>query len=100
MLSALDVLKLIGERLCAGQFQFMLTGSFALAYYATPRMTRDLDIVVELRENDVERFTRAFLADCYLDPDDAREAVAAQRMFNLMHLQTGIKVGDGRHRWA
>jgi len=70
----------------------MLTGSFALAYYATPRMTRDLDIVVDLREKDVERFTGAFLADFYRDPGAAREAVAAQRMFNLMHLQTGIKV--------
>jgi hypothetical protein len=27
-----------------------------------------------------------------LDPDDARAAVVAQRMFNLMHLETGIKV--------
>jgi hypothetical protein len=36
------------------QVQYMLTGSFALAYYATPRMTRDLDIVVQLREVDVE----------------------------------------------
>jgi hypothetical protein len=92
MLTELDVLKLVSERLSAGQFQFMLTGSFALAYYATPRMTRDLDIVVELRENDVERFAGAFHADFYLDPDDARKAVAAQRMFNLMHLQSGIKV--------
>src|SRR5271154_6278795 len=92
MLSELDVLKLVSERLSNNRFQFMLTGSFALAYYATPRMTRDLDIVVDLREKDVERFTGAFLADFYRDPGAAREAVAAQRMFNLMHLQTGIKV--------
>ena len=92
MLTELDVLKVVSERLSAGRFQFMLTGSFALAYYATPRMTRDLDIVVDLRENDVERFAIAFHADFYLDPDDAREAVAAERIFNLMHLQTGIKV--------
>ena len=92
MLTELDVLRLISERLGAGRFQFMLTGSFALAYYATPRMTRDLDIVVELRENDIERFTSAFVADFYLNPDEARAAVVAQRMFSLMHLQTGIKV--------
>jgi len=92
MLTELDILKLISERLSAGKFQFMLTGSFALAYYATPRMTRDLDIVLELREPDVERFAGVFAADFYLDPDDARAAVAAQRMFNLMHFQTGIKI--------
>lgn len=92
MLSELDVLKLVSERLSNNRFQFMLTGSFALAYYATPRMTRDLDIVVDLRETDVERLAGVFRTDFYLDPDDARAAVVAQRMFNLMHLETGIKV--------
>ncbi len=60
MLSELDVLKLVSERLSNNRFQFMLTGSFALAYYATPRMTRDLDIVVDLRETDVDRLTGVF----------------------------------------
>jgi hypothetical protein len=41
--SELDVLRLVGERLGASGLPFMLTGSFAMAYYATPRMTRDLD---------------------------------------------------------
>jgi hypothetical protein len=49
MASELDVLKLISEQLSAAGIQYMLTGSFALAYYATPRMTRDLDIVVKPR---------------------------------------------------
>ena len=48
MITELDVLKLVSERLTATQIQFMLTGSFALAFYATPRMTRDLDLVVRL----------------------------------------------------
>lgn len=92
MLSELDVLKMVGERLSNNRFQFMLTGSLALAYYATPRMTRDLDVVVDLREADVDRLTGVFRTDFYLDPEDARAAVVAQRMFNLMHLETGIKV--------
>ncbi len=54
MLSELDVLKMVGERLSNNRFQFMLTGSLALAYYATPRMTRDLDVVVDWREADVQ----------------------------------------------
>jgi hypothetical protein len=92
MLNELDVLRLVSQRLAAAKFQFMLTGSFALAYYATPRMTRDLDLVVELRSEDVERLTRAFLVDFFLDPADVRAAIAAERMFNLMHLQSGIKI--------
>ena len=71
---------------------FMLTGSFALAYYATPRMTRDLDIVVALDERDVEPLVTAFASDFYIDADAARTAVLTERMFNLMHLESGVKV--------
>jgi len=53
----------------------MLTGSYAMAYYATPRMTRDLDLVVALQAADVPRLSKAFAADFYLDADAAREAV-------------------------
>ena len=70
----------------------MLTGSFALAYYATPRMTRDLDIVVALDEHDVERLASAFAPDFYIDADAVLDAVRTERLFILMHLQSGIKV--------
>jgi hypothetical protein len=70
----------------------MLTGSFALAYYATPRMTRDLDIVVALSERDVNALVAAFESDFYIDADAARSAVLSERMFNLMHLESGVKV--------
>lgn len=54
MLEELEVLKIVSERLAAAQIPFMLTGSFAMAYYGKPRMTRDLDLVVALAEDDVD----------------------------------------------
>lgn len=92
MLGELDILKIVSERLGAAGIEFMLTGSYALAYYATPRMTRDLDLVVALEAASVDPLVAAFAADFYIDADDVFEAVAAQRMFNLMHLMSGIKV--------
>ncbi|MEP6885331.1 MAG: nucleotidyl transferase AbiEii/AbiGii toxin family protein [Gammaproteobacteria bacterium] len=92
MSTELDVLYLVSQRLDACRVQYMLTGSFALAFYATPRMTRDLDLVVQLSEADMKRLAEVFLEDFYLDAEDAATAVAARRMFNLMHLQSGIKV--------
>jgi hypothetical protein len=92
MATELDVLKLVSERLTTAEIPFMLTGSFALAYYATPRMTRDLDLVVHLSEGDVPTIIEAFSDEFYVDPEDARAAVVSQRMFNLMHLQSAIKV--------
>ena len=48
MLSELDVLRDVGARLEGAGMAYMLTGSMAMNYYATPRMTRDIDLVVAL----------------------------------------------------
>jgi hypothetical protein len=92
VLEELEVLKIVSERLEAVQLPFMLTGSFAMAYYGRPRMTRDLDIVVSLDEEDVNGLVTALSPDFYIDADSVRSAVVSQRLFNLMHLSTSIKV--------
>jgi hypothetical protein len=92
MTTELDVLGLVSDRLSAANVPFMLTGSFALAFYATPRMTRDLDIVVALDERKIESLVAAFASDFYIDADAARVAVLTERRFNLMHLESGVKV--------
>lgn len=44
----LDVLKIVCHKLNTGNIPYMLTGSFAANFYAVPRMTRDIDIVIEI----------------------------------------------------
>jgi hypothetical protein len=88
----LDVLQRVSEGLAARNLSFMLTGSFALAYYATPRMTRDLDFVVALTASDVEAILGIFSSDFYIDADTVRAAIQNERLFNMMHLSSGIKV--------
>lgn len=92
MTSELDVLRIVSDRLTAQGIPFMLTGSFALAYYATPRMTRDLDVVVALEEHDIRGLVSAFDFDFYVDREAAEVAVRAKRLFNIMHLASGIKI--------
>ena len=48
MRSEFDTLKLVTERLERSDIKYMLTGSFAGNFYAVPRMTRDIDIVIEI----------------------------------------------------
>ena len=88
----IEVLGLVCQCLDEAGIDYMLTGSFALAFYATPRMTRDIDLVVALSEAAIPALAAVFERDFYFDPDDARDAVRLERMFNLMHLETGIKV--------
>ena len=45
MLSELDVLKDVCERLDRAGIAYMITGSVAMNYYAQPRMTRDREKV-------------------------------------------------------
>jgi hypothetical protein len=92
MFTELDILRIVSERLDAAQVPYMLTGSYALAFYTTPRMTRDLDLVISLSEDEIEPVVQAFESDFYVDADDIRAAVVSQRQFNLMHLASGIKV--------
>jgi len=92
MTSELDVLKLVTLRLDVARLEYMLTGSFAMAYYATPRMTRDLDLVIALGVNDVPRLAQQFASDFFVDVDAVRAAALVPGFFNVMHLQSGIKV--------
>ena len=92
MSEELEVLKEVARRLDGIGIAYMITGSTAANFYAVPRMTRDIDIVVELSERDIGKFILAFEKDHYLEPETVREAVKNKGMFNLIHDQYIIKV--------
>src|SRR5689334_24917745 len=90
--SELDVLQDVTRRLEGAGIAFMLTGSVAMNYYAQPRMTRDIDLVVSLNETQIEEFFRLFESEYYLDRQNVNQAVSRRGMFNLIHTQAVIKV--------
>ena len=92
MSEQLDVLKLVAERLHRADIAYMVSGSVALNYYAQPRLTRDIDIVVALRREDAERVINLFAEDFYIDADAVRHAIAQLGMFNIIHYDHIIKV--------
>jgi hypothetical protein len=85
------VLRDVVERLDRAGLPYMLTGSLALAYYAEPRMTRDIDLVVALKPEGAAGFTAAVTPDYYV-PEDLDGAIAREGFFNLLHLDTVTKV--------
>jgi hypothetical protein len=88
----LDVLRDVSRRLESAGISFMLTGSVAMNYYAQPRMTRDIDVVVSLNETQTEEFFRLFEKDYYFDRQNVAHAISQRRMFNLIHNDAVIKV--------
>ena len=69
----------------------MVTGSLALAVWAIPRMTRDIDVVVEVGPADAQRLVGLFAGDCVLDEDAVQDAVARRGMFNVIHTEWIVK---------
>ena len=92
MADLLDVLRIVTSRLDLAGVPYMVSGSLALGYYAQPRMTRDIDLVVELDHAGIKKIVAAFAADFYCDEDAVRRAVATRRLVNLVHLESAYKV--------
>lgn len=60
MNAELEALHAVVARLESAGIGYMLTGSVAMSYYAEPRMTRDIDFVVELNPGDERRVMQLF----------------------------------------
>jgi len=88
----IDIVRDVSRKLDQGGIAYMLTGSMAMNYYAQPRMTRDIDVVVAVGPNDVERMVSLFEAEYYLSKESMRESVAHESVFNLIHHESVIKV--------
>lgn len=92
MQNELDIVRDVSRRLDSAGIGYMLTGSMAMNYYAQPRMTRDIDVVVALRSSDAERVVKLFSPDYYVSREAVNSSIAHQSLFNLIHHESVIKV--------
>lgn len=85
-----DVLRRLDE---AG-IEHMVVGSVASMVYGEPRLTHDLDVVVDLKPTDALHIEALFpAADFYVPPPEViRDEVVRRGQFNLIHHDSGLKV--------
>ena len=88
----LKVLEIVSKRLEKAGIAYMITGSIAMNYYATPRMTRDLDLVIELKRPEVSALVKLFQKDFYIEEQMILDAVENRSIFNIIHNDWVIKV--------
>jgi hypothetical protein len=86
-----DLLRYVATKF-GDDVEYMVSGSTALQFYATPRMTRDLDVVVRLHPVDVPRVVEMFAMDCYISAEAVAEAVRMTGMFNVIHNDSVEKI--------
>src|SRR5262245_41386228 len=71
----------------------MLVDSFASITYGEPRLTQDIDIVLDLTAAQIPAFCAAFPAPVYFLSESAvRDAVRTRFQFNVLHTESGNKI--------
>ena len=91
-MNEINIVRDISQRFEHAGIAYMLTGSMAMNYYAQPRMTRDIDVVIEITPEDVDRVTALFRPDYYVSEQSIQESLAHESIFNLIHRESVIKV--------
>jgi len=96
----IDVLEAIG-------IEYVIWGGVAAITYGEPRFTRDMDVVVRLRHNEVNTLPRVLEEDgYYVSVEAIWDALDRHFYFNVIHMETGIKIDflvagrDPIHAWA
>jgi hypothetical protein len=91
-MNEIDIVRDISRRFEQAGIPYMVTGSMAMNYYAQPRMTRDIDVVIAIGPEDVVRVAGLFRPDYYVSEESIRESLVDESIFNLIHQESVIKV--------
>ncbi|MGA7159613.1 MAG: hypothetical protein WBZ48_01340 [Bacteroidota bacterium] len=105
-----NLFGLFASRLNNQKLNYMISGSVASIVYGEPRLTHDIDIILDLGVSEIANFIAAFPArEFYVTPIEVirDEVLRPERgHFNLIHLETGFKAdiflrGESElHTWA
>ena len=71
---------------------YYIGGSIASSAYGAARATLDVDIVSDLKPRHVRSLARMLESTYYIDEDVILEEIRRRSSFNLVHLETMIKV--------
>jgi hypothetical protein len=90
--------------------RYMVTGAVASIMYGEPRLTNDIDLVVEIHQDQAETLVRVFPPqEFYCPPAEVIKLEAGRSLrghFNIIHHETGLKADlytkgkDELHEWA
>ena len=82
LLAALDNMEL----------PYYVGGSVASSVHGIPRTTMDVDVVLSLQPEQVDELAAMLATGFYADAITIKEALAAGRAFNIVHLRSAYKI--------
>lgn len=85
----LKILKVLEDK----NIPYMISGSVGSMIYGAPRMTNDINIVVELHPEQIGTLMNSFSEEEYYYPsvDFIKKVINEKSQFNIIHLESGSK---------
>ncbi len=75
------------------QIPYMVVGGFAAVFHGEPRLTIDVDIIVDMRTHHVRSFVNAFpIPDYYVSAEGILDSLQRRYPFNVIQITTGAKI--------
>jgi hypothetical protein len=89
IISALDMVIDCFEKL---GIEYCIGGSVASSVYGIARATMDVDLVADVKINHVNNLVKALEKKYYIEADMITKAIHEKTSFNLIHLDTMLKI--------
>lgn len=87
-----EVLKIVISALEDNNIPYMLTGAAAVNYYGRPRLTHDIDIIVNIEKRHIQGIVDVFQQEFYVSSEGIEDAIKHRTAFNIIHNETGLKI--------
>lgn len=90
-----QLLKEITSFLQKNKIPYMITGAWSVIFYGRPRASHDIDFVVEMSKQDINRVIKVFKTlprEFLVQEELIKSAILEKRMFNILHLPTMLKL--------
>lgn len=89
---AIEIALTVTRTLTELGIPYLIGGSMASIVHGIPRLTQDIDLVADIKEEQVQVLAAKFGADFYLDEQAILRAIRTRRSFNLIYLEKMFKV--------
>ena len=87
-----DALRIFLAILAELGLRYFAVGSVASSIHGIARFTNDVDLLVGIGQQEIDRMAALARDEFYIDADEARRSIRTGRAFNLVHLASASKI--------
>ena len=90
-----ELLKKLGQILKKLKIPYIITGGIAVVVWGRPRFTADIDVVIELKKEKLDKLAEELLKidkEVYVDKLSMQRALEHKGEFNFIHPASGLKI--------